>query len=50
MTHTLDACNPLPIDKSQDWSILKTFALNKVNVGKSSRFVLGKIENIVGSG
>ena len=40
--------NSLPKDKFLDWSKLKAFADNKSNVAE--KFVLGRVENIVGKG
>ena len=42
--------NSLLNDKISDWSKLKAFAENKINVTETLKFVLGKIENIVGKG
>ena len=42
--------NSLPNDKFSDWSKLKGFADDKINVTEKLKFVLGKIENIVGKG
>ena len=42
--------NPLPDDKILDWSKLKAFADDKINVAENLDFVLGRIENIVGKG
>ena len=42
--------NPLPDDKILDWSKLKAFADDKINVAEKLDFVLGRIENIVGKG
>ena len=38
----------LPDDKISDWSKLKAFADEKINVTEKLKFVLGMIENIVG--
>ena len=40
--------NPLPDDKISDWSKLKAFADDKLNVTKSIRVVSHRIVNIVG--
>ena len=40
--------NSIPNDKILDWSKLKAFADNKVNVTKKLKFVLGTEQNIVG--
>ena len=42
--------NSLPNDKVLDWSKLKAFADDKLNVTKELKFVLGREENIVGKG
>ena len=42
--------NSLPNNKILDWSKLKAFADNKINLTKKSKFVLGRVENIVGKG
>ena len=39
--------NPLPNDKYLDWSKLKGFADNKINVTEKLKFVLRQVENIV---
>ena len=44
------AINSLPKDKILDWSKLKAFADNKINVNEKLKFGLGRIENIVGNG
>ena len=38
----------LPNDKILDQSKLKAFADNKINVTEKLKFVLGRVENIVG--
>ena len=38
----------LPNDTFFDWSKLKAFADNKINVAKKQKFFLGWVENIVG--
>ena len=42
--------NPLPNNKILDWSKLKAFADNKMNVTKNLKFGLGRVENMVGKG
>ena len=42
--------NSLPKDKILDWSNLKAFADDKINVTKKLKCVLGREENIVGKG
>ena len=42
--------NPLPNDKFLDWSKLKAVADDKSNVAAKLKFVLGRVENIVGKG
>ena len=42
--------NSLPNDKVLDWSILKAFAYDKISVPSNLKFVLGRVENIVGKG
>ena len=42
--------NPLPNDKILDWSKLKTFADDKIHVTEKLKFVLRKVEKIVGKG
>ena len=42
--------NCLPNDIFLDWSKLKAFADDKINVNKNLKFVLERIENIVGKG
>ena len=42
--------NSLPNDEILDWSKLKAFADDKLNVTKELKFVLGREENIVGKG
>ena len=46
----IDSLDSLPNDKMLDWSILKAFAEDKLNVTKELTFVLEKEENIVGKG
>ena len=40
--------NSLPKDKFLDWSKLKEFADNKINVAENLKFVLQRLENIFG--
>ena len=42
--------NCWPYNKFLDWSKLKAFAESKVNVAEKLKFVLGRVENIVGKG
>ena len=42
--------NSLPNDKILDWSKLKTFADDKIEVLKMVIFVFDRVENIVGKG
>ena len=42
--------NYIPNNKFLDWSKLKAFADDKINVTENIKFVLGKVENIVGKG
>ena len=42
--------NSLPNDKILDRSKLKAFADDKINVTEKLKFVLGRIENILGKG
>ena len=42
--------NSLLNDKFLDWSRLKAFANDKINVTKKLKFVLGRVENIIGKG
>ena len=42
--------NPLPNDKFLDWSKLKAFADEKMNVTQKTNFYLESVENIVGKG
>ena len=45
-----DYINSLPIDKILDWSKMKDFTDNKIHVTEKLKFVLGRVENIVGKG
>ena len=38
----------LPKNKILDWSKLKAFADNKINVTQELKFISGRVENIVG--
>ena len=40
--------NTLPDDKISDWSKLKAFADNKLNVTQNTKVVFHRLENIVG--
>ena len=40
----------MPNDKVLDLSKLKAFADEKINVAQKSKYVLGRVENIVGKG
>ena len=42
--------NSLPNNKILDWSKFKTFADDAINVTEKLKFVLGRVENIVGKG
>ena len=42
--------NSLPNDKFLDWSKLKAFANDKIKVTEKMKFVLERVENIVGKG
>ena len=42
--------NSLPNDKILDWSKLKAFADDKINVNEVLKIGLGKVENVVGKG
>ena len=42
--------NSLPNDNTYDSSKLKAFTDDKINVGENLKFVLGRVENIVGKG
>ena len=51
MTHSRIFLNSLPKDKILDWSKLKALADDKKkNMAKKLKFILGKVENIVGKG
>ena len=43
-------CLTLPNDKSLDWSKLKALKEDKIIVTEKLKFVLGRIENIMGKG
>ena len=47
---TILRVNSLPNDKVLDWSKLKAFADDKINVTVNSKFFMGRVENIVGKG
>ena len=42
--------NPLPSDKIVDWSKLKAFAEDIINVNEILKFRLGRVENTVEQG
>ena len=42
--------NSLPNDKFLDWSKLKVFADDKIEMAEKLKIVLGRVENIVGKG
>ena len=42
--------NSLPNNKILDWSKLKAFADDKINVTEKLKFVLERVEDIVGKG
>ena len=42
--------NSLPNDKILDWSKLKAFADDKINVNEKFKFGLGMVEKIMGKG
>ena len=42
--------NSLPNDKILDWSKLKAFADDQINVTEKRKFGLGRVENIAGKG
>ena len=42
--------NSLPNDKILDWSKMKAFADDNINVKEKFKFGLGRVENIVGKG
>ena len=42
--------NSLPNDKILDWSKLKVFADDKINLTENFKFGLGRVENSVGKG
>ena len=42
--------NSVPNDKISNWSRLKAFADDKINVTKNLKFALGREESIVGKG
>ena len=46
----LEQIHSLPNDTILDWSELKAFADDKINVTKELKFVLGREENFVGKG
>ena len=42
--------NSLPNKKNLDWTKLKTFADDKMNLNEKLKLVFGKVENVVGKG
>ena len=46
----LASINSFPNDKILDWSKLKAFADDKINVTEKLKFLLQRVENIVGKG
>ena len=42
--------NPSPHHKFLDWSNLEELAHDKINLTEKLKFVLGRVENIVGKG
>ena len=42
--------NPLPNNSFFDWTKLEAFADDKINVAEKLKFVLGRVESIVGKG
>ena len=42
--------NSFPNDKFLDWSKLKAFADNKINMTEKLKFVFGRVENVEGKG
>ena len=47
---TVHTINSSPKNKFSDWSILKAFADNKMNETEILKYVLQRVENIVGKG
>ena len=50
ITNKIQVFNCLPSNKVLDWSKLKAFADEKINVTKELKFVSGKEENMVRKG
>ena len=50
VTRGTTCLNSLPKDKILNWSKLEAFADDKINVSEKLKYVLGRIENIVGKG
>ena len=50
LTHVVVLFNCLTNDKILDWSKLKAFADDKINVTEKIKFILGRVENIVENG
>ena len=49
-TNAFQNVNSLSNNKFLDWSKLKALADNKINVTEKLKFVLGRVENILGKG
>ena len=50
INYNFKSFNSLLNDKNSDWSKLKVFADNKINVTEKLKFVSERVENIVGKG
>ena len=50
LQHIIYRFNSLPNYKFLDWSKMKPFAEDEINLAEKLKFVLGKVENIVGKG
>ena len=48
MVHNRDALILYQTTKNSDWSKLKAFADDKINVNKKQKYGLGRVEKIVG--
>ena len=48
--HEFKVIKSLPNDKILNWSKLKAFAEDKINVKEKSKLVLARVENIMGKG
>ena len=42
--------NTLPNNKTLDWFKLKAFSDDKINLAEKLKFVMGRVQNIVGKG